>query len=252
MEIHHILNQLGFNDKETRVYLTLLSGGPSSVRKLADQAGLNRGSAYDCLKSLERRGLVGIYQKHKKQFFLAEDPEKLVEAVEHQERSISSLRRQLADLLPEIRSIYVHGGSKPVVKYYEGAKGADIILRDVLRTMSEQQDKLYRVYSSLALREYLYKEFPHFTRERVGRRLRVRVIAFGAGGDDQPHAERRWLTAGVGAPTYSIIYGPKVAFFSLGPNETLLGVLVEDRSIADTERLIFDHVWQTLPEAKKL
>ncbi len=252
MEIQHILNQLGFNDKEVRVYLKLLSGGPSSVRKLADETSLNRGSAYDCLKSLERRGLVGIYLKHKKQFFVAEDPEKLVEAVEHRERSLSSLRRQLAELLPEIRSIYVHGGSKPVVKYYEGAKGANIILRDVLRTMSEEGDKLYRVYSSLALREYLYKDFPHFTQERIARMLKVKVIAFGPGGDDQPHAERRWLAATEGAPTYSIIYGPKMAFFSLGTNADLLGVLVEDRNIAETERIIFDHVWHTLPETRKL
>jgi len=252
MEIQHILNQLGFNDKEIRVYLKLLSGGPSSVRKLADETSLNRGSAYDCLKSLERRGLIGIYQKHKKQFFVAEDPEKLVEAVEHRERSIASLRRQLAELLPEIRSVYVHGGSKPVVKYYEGAKGANIILRDVLQTMSEQPDKLYRVYSSLALREYLYKGFPHFTRERIGRQLKVRVIAIGAGGDDQPHAERRWLAGREGAPTYSIIFGPKVAFFSRGQKDELLGVLVEDGSIAETERMIFDRVWEGLEEAKSL
>ena len=29
MEIPHILQSLGFSDKEIRIYLTLLSGGPS-------------------------------------------------------------------------------------------------------------------------------------------------------------------------------------------------------------------------------
>jgi HTH-type transcriptional regulator, sugar sensing transcriptional regulator len=246
MEIQHILNQLGFNDKETRVYLTLLSGGPSSVRKLAADTGANRGTVYDALKLLQRHGLVGIYQKHKKQFFLAEDPQKLIEVVEHRERSISALRRQLAELLPEIRSVYAFGGTKPVVKYYEGPKGVNIILRDVLQTMSDRSDKTYCVYSSLSLREHLYKSYPHFTQERIARNLRVKVIAMGAGGEDQPLAERRWLSRDEGAPTYSIIYGSKVAFFSIGGNDNLLGVLIEDPSVAETERIIFDRVWEAL------
>lgn len=245
MEIAHALQDIGFSEKEIKVYLTLLTGGPSSVRKLAKDTGLNRGSVYDALKSLQQSGLVGFYQKHKKQFFIAEDPEKLLEVIEHKERAVSSLRRDVTEMLPELRSLYVHGGTKPVVKYYEGAKGVNIILRDVLRTMSENSDKTYRVYSSSLLRDYLYKEFPHFTRERIARGLRVKVIAIGPGGDEQSLSERRWLPA-EGAPTYSIIYGNKVAFVSLDKNDALIGVLVEDERISATERLVFEHVWQTL------
>jgi len=246
MEIPHILSQLGFNDKEIRVYLTLLTGGPSSVRKLAKDTDTNRGTVYESLKNLQRMGLAGVYQKHKKQFFLAEDPEKLLDVVEHKERAVCSLKRGVGEILPELKSLHVHGGMKPVVKYYEGAKGVQIILHDVLRTMSESSDKTYRAYSSAALRDYLYKEFPHFTKERIARRLSVKVIAVGAGGEDQPLSERRWLSATEGSPTYSIIYGPKVAFISRDANEALIGVLVEDERIAATERLVFDHVWQTL------
>lgn len=252
MEIPHILQQLGLSDKEILVYMTLLSGGPSSVRKLAKETGTNRGSVYDTLKTLQKLGLVGVYQKHKKQFFLAEDPEKLMDVVEHRERSISSLRRGVSELLPELKSLYVHGGMKPVVKYYEGAKGVNIILQDVLRTMSERPEKMYRVYSSAALREYLYKEFPHFTKERIERRLQVKVIALGAGGDDQPLAERRWLSDKEGSPTYSIIYGPKVAFFALGASDVPIGVLIEDARIAETERMVFDHVWTTIEVAQRI
>src|SRR5512135_2629362 len=184
MEIPHILHSLGFNEKEIKVYLTLLSGGPSSVRKLAKDTGINRGTVYEVLKSLQAESLAGMYQKHKKQFFLAEDPEKLVEVIERKERSVTALKRELAEALPELRSLYAHGGAKPTVKYYEGLKGFTIILNDVLRTMSDREDKTYRAYSSIALRDYLYREFPHFTKERIARRLHVRVIAIGAGGDD--------------------------------------------------------------------
>lgn len=246
MEIPHILQQLGFSDKEIKVYLTLLTGGPSSVRKLAKEADLNRGTVYDILKSLQRRGLIGMYQKHKRQFFMAEDPDVLLDTIDQQERKVSSLKRDMADALPELRSLYVHGGSKPVVKYYEGEKGVNIILRDVLTTMHGNPEKTYSVYSSMSLRQYLYKEFPHFTKERIERRIHVNVIAVGAGGEEQPYSERRWLTQEAGSPTYSIIYGPKVAFFSLDKNDNPIGVLIEDERIAATERMIFNHVWRTL------
>lgn len=246
MEIPHILQQLGFSDKEIRVYLTLLSGGPSSVRRLAKDTELNRGTVYEILKSLQKRSIAGMYQKHKKQFFIAEDPEKLIEVIARQEQAVVGLKRHLAEALPELKSLYVHGGAKPTVKYYEGSKGVTVILDDLLRTMADQSDKLYRVYSSIALREYLYREYPHFTKERINRRLNVRVIAIGAGGDDQPLAERRWLSAKKSAPTYSIIYGSKVAFFSLDATGSPLGVLIEDAGVAETERMIFDHVWDSL------
>ena len=246
MEIPLILRSLGFNDKEIRVYLMLLSGGPSSVRKLSKDTDINRGTVYEILKALQEKGLAGMYHKHKKQFFLAEDPEKLMEVTERKERSVAALKRDLAEVLPELRSLHSHGGAKPTVKYYEGHKGCTIILNDILSTMSHQEDKTYRAYSSVALRDYLYRDFPNFTKERIAKRLNVRVIAIGAGGDDQPLAERRWLSEKKGSPTYSIIYGPKVAFFSLGANDTPLGILVEDAAVAETERLIFDRVWTTL------
>ncbi len=246
MEIPHILQQLGFGDKEIKVYMTLLTGGPSSVRRLAKETDVNRGTVYEALKALQKAGLAGMYQKHKKQFFLAEDPQKLAEVIERKERSVSSLKRDLAEVLPELRSLYVHGGAKPTVKYYEGDKGVTIILNDVLHTMSVETDKTYRAYSSAALRDYLYREFPNFTKERITRGLQVRVIAVGAGGDDQPLAERRWLSEKDSSPTYSIIYGKKVAFLSLGANDSPLGILIEDANVAATERLVFDRVWESL------
>ena len=42
-----LLKKLGFTDKCAQVYLALLRLGPSSVRALAEESGLNRGTTYD-------------------------------------------------------------------------------------------------------------------------------------------------------------------------------------------------------------
>ena len=83
---NELLNKLGFSDKSAKVYLALLQLGPSSVRKLAEFCELNRGTTYDTLKWLQEKGIVTFYQKETKQYFVAENPEKLLNLAKNQER----------------------------------------------------------------------------------------------------------------------------------------------------------------------
>ena len=57
----NFLKKLGFSDKEANVYIALLRLGPSSVRVLADECNLNRGTTYDALKWLQQQGLVNFF-----------------------------------------------------------------------------------------------------------------------------------------------------------------------------------------------
>ena len=123
MEIPNILRRLGFSDKEIKVYLALLSSGTSSVRKIAKDAELNRSTVHEALKSLRDAELAGVYQKHKKQYYLAEDPERLLQVIEKREQGIAALKRHVNELLPELKSLYSQRGDRPSVKYYEGMKG---------------------------------------------------------------------------------------------------------------------------------
>ncbi|MEA3248954.1 MAG: helix-turn-helix domain-containing protein [Patescibacteria group bacterium] len=244
MEIPLILRKLGFSDKEIKVYLALLSSGTSSVRKLAKDAELNRSSVHDALKSLRDTGLIAVYQKHKKQYYLAEDPEKLIEVVERREQGIAALKRHVNELLPELKSLYSQRGDRPTVKYYEGMKGLGIVLKDVIATMTELGgDREYRAFSSSYLRQFLYRNFPNFTKERIARQIRGRVLAMGQGSEERPLIEQRRIPTDKAVPTYTFIYGPKVAFISLDEDESPVGVIVEDARIAETQRIIFENAW---------
>ncbi|MCK5266986.1 MAG: helix-turn-helix domain-containing protein, partial [Spirochaetes bacterium] len=64
------LRKFGLKDKEIKIYLTLLTLGPSSVRKIALEANINRGTGYDILKKLIEMGLVSHYEKKSYQYFV--------------------------------------------------------------------------------------------------------------------------------------------------------------------------------------
>jgi sugar-specific transcriptional regulator TrmB len=246
MDKPELLKTLGFSAKEADVYLTVLSGGPDSVRAIAVKAAVNRGTAYEILKSLVAQGAVSYYNKEKKQYFVAEPPEKLMNVLSSRIESLEKSKDSLEEALPELKSLYDSGGTKPTVKLYEGESGVRTILEDVLETCADLGEKAYVAYSAAGLRDALYESFPGFTKERIRRGVFVRVIALGGGGQEAELAERRWLTKKKeGAPTYTLIYGGKVAAVSFSPSRKPQAVLIEDAAIADTQRIIFEYVWNS-------
>ncbi|MFH2063547.1 MAG: helix-turn-helix domain-containing protein [bacterium] len=244
MEIPQILKQLGFSEREIRVYLALMTNGASSVKRISQETGLGRSQVQDTIKSLGDLGLVGTFQRHKKALFLAESPDKLIEVLEHRERGLVELKRHINEVLPELRSIYLDGTERPAVKYYEGMKGVEIILRDVLSTVSEESvNRLFRVYTTAQLRQFIYQNFPNFTKERVAREIRVRALVAGDDSATRPLYEQRTIFAEHPAPSCTFIYGGKVAFISIDENDQPDGVLVEDQRVASMQKTVFDHVW---------
>ena len=243
------LQKLDLSPNESKVYLSLLGSGPTSLRAVAENIGLNRGSTYDALKSLMARGLVSFYDKDKKQHFVAEDPENLTTILRDKRREVVRAKRELARILPDLRARFEKGDEKPSVKLYESRAGAKTILEDVLRVMSSEKQKQYYVYSSFTrdMREHLYRDFESFSERRVALGISVKTIGPRAGGELRGLDERRTLPKLEKAPAYMIIYANRVAILSFSKENYLLSVLIEDTGFAETQKLVFNTLWQTLP-----
>ena len=246
MALESLLKQVGLSDKEAQLYVYLLETGPSSVRSLASTSGINRGTVYDVLKSLKKRGLLSYYHKSTHQYFVAENPEKLVDFIEQETIALNRAKKDLKDLIPDLRSMGRFSSEKPAVKYYEGTVGVKTILQDVLSTMSKATKKEYYAYSAADVRQHLYKDFPHFAKNRVKKKIRVKVIAIGSGGMLWGLDERKWLTKAESSPAYIILYDDKVATISLDANNKLHGILITDKGIAATQKIIFEQLYKTL------
>ena len=244
------LLQFGLNEKEISVYLSLISLGPAPVKLISKQARVNRGTTYDILKGLIGQGLVGYYkhydQEDKKQFFVAEPPQKLMDAIETKKRNLETLKIHLNKSLPELESLYEKSGAKPVVKYYEGSSGLRTILEDVLATISETRDKTYFVYSSADIREHLYRAYPKYTDDRIKNKISVKVISIGRGGELVGLDERKWLSEEESSPTYILIYSGKVAMISLDATGSPVGVIVGNEGLYQTQKMVFEKLWRVL------
>lgn len=248
MIIHETLARLGIDDRETDIYLALLKQGPASIRDVAHNAGINRGTTYETLKGLKAKGLVSYHPRGRRRYFCAEPPELLLRLAEDRQEEISAAAASLSrDIVPDLK-LMVPDSATTNVRHYEGDDGIEFVLRDILRTVVEHRDKCYRVYSSRLIRKYLYRPFPNFTRQRVQRDIFVKVIAIGEGGEDAPLAERKWIpTSEVDtAASYVAIYPPKCAFISLAKGDYPIAVILESDAIALAQKISFETLWQRL------
>ena len=240
-----IFEQLGFSDNEEKVYLHLLKNGSGSIRQIAGDTGINRGTVYEALKELSDRGLVSHSQKKQKQQFVPEDPAILKTFFKEERQKVAGIKKELTKSLPALEAFYATKREDPVIKIHDGHTGTRLVLEDVLKTMTGESDKTYRVYSAANIREYLYYNFSSFSERRIKAKIKAKVIAIGAGGDVRGLDERRWITTKRGAPAYTIIYAKKMAIISLSQGRPH-SVVIEDAGLAETQKLIFDSLWNKL------
>ncbi len=241
------LAPLGLDERQVRIYRALHRLGPASIRDVAAEAEVNRGSTYETLKHLVTMGLVSYLPKGRRRVFQAEDPERLLTLGESRQQALAQamedLRRDIIPALKQSRTEFSPGN----VRFYEGDDGVELVLRDILDSTDRSGHKQYAVISTKTLREHLYRPFPNFTRTRVQRGIHVRVIAVGEGGDDAELAQRKWLPAGEGTDaSYIAIYPPKVAMITLANRNYPVVVIIDSAAIASTQQLLFDTLWDLL------
>lgn len=248
MNTAEVLRVFGLEPRETRIYLALLESGPASIRDIADRSGINRGTTHELLKRMQQKGIVSYFPKGKRRHFSAEPPSRLKEmANQHQNQVIEAMDLLEEKVIPQLSHLRPVTGNADV-HYYEGDDGIELVLKDILSTVSDQEEKIYSVYSAKAIRKYLYRPFPNFTRQRVKLGIRVRVIAIGEGGSDAPLADRKWIDekSNSNAGSYLAIYPPKVAIISLSDGDLPTAVVIDSQTIANTHMTIFNTLWQTL------
>jgi HTH-type transcriptional regulator, sugar sensing transcriptional regulator len=237
MVSHNILSQIGFSDKEAKIYLACLELGTGTVVELSRKSGITRGSTYDILEEMLEKGYVSRVHKDKHMVFSAVDPEAL------KKRYQDSLRDfELA--LPELKGLF-HKHSRPRVRYFEGIDGIKRVYEDTLTATTE----ILNYANSLSIRTY----WPMYDEEYVKRRVDKKIFLKGIAPDDDYGKrvkendknclrETRLLPSKEFMFTNEInIYDNKLAITSF--SEELIGIIIESEEIADTQRDIFKMSW---------
>ncbi len=243
------LQDIGLNEKEAKVYLASLELGQSVVQDIAKKAGVNRATTYFVIEGLMKMGLMSSFHKGKKQYFVAADPDRLADILKQEKTRIEKNELNLKKLLPQLESIASrHEG--PVVKYYEGKEG--------LLTMSEElikkaKNDIMMAYSVDAVNTiFTEKERKSARERRIGKKIKTKVIYTYKDGilESTADGERRKVPKEKFPLNCDIaIYDDYVRIASLG--KRLVGIVIEDKEIANSLRSIFRLAWEAAEKYKK-
>lgn len=231
-----LLRQLGFSDKEARVYLAGLELGASSVQRIALRAKVNRATTHVILQFFIKRGLVTVFESRGRNFFAVENPSLLRKLIHLRTEEERDRLERLNRIWPEFSVLYALAKDKPRVRFFEGReeimKAADLIFQ-------AQEKVLRNIYNV----DDLYRVFPKYRRRKTSHE--VRTIYNRAAGPRAEEEDRRInrVASHVAEDEYPIasdvdIYDDKVNITSL--RQDLMAFVVQNKEIAETQKSIFD------------
>ncbi|MFA5163657.1 MAG: helix-turn-helix domain-containing protein [Patescibacteria group bacterium] len=247
-KIKEFLKKSGFNDKEERVYLFLLSSGPQTVSRIAQTCGLVRTNAYDVVKSLEKRGLCFSQGTEYGRKIKANKAEEILEILNDRAKEISVLKNELHELLPAFESLSSFpSSSHSQLSYFQGQES----LKKLIRLSLQSVDKELRFAGSeLDMLEKLGQEFlMDYQQRRVAKGIFIRSLRPGLkrggherGEDSKYFRELRLRPEGlIRLKSNIILWDDKVAFYSL--EDGLFGSLIESGPLVVMLKSWFDFIW---------
>jgi sugar-specific transcriptional regulator TrmB len=113
------LESLGLKEKEAIVYLSLLSLGEVGSSKIIKDCTLHGQYVYNCLESLEEKGLVSHNIKNGRKKFIAKNPQTLANLIERQKTLADSTIEKLKDIitLPPHQQFETYQGKESYISY---------------------------------------------------------------------------------------------------------------------------------------
>jgi sugar-specific transcriptional regulator TrmB len=193
-------------------------------------------------------GLASTQTKGKKQLFQAESPDNFSHLFQREEVTLKEKREELAQLLPDLRSLFTNSGGRAKIRFIEGIEGVSRIQEEFLQS----GEKMVYGMSSL---DDLFRVFPKqtesFSPRRIEKRIHLKFIYTSSQGPILQNANDSLLTESKYIPADKLpfhldmaVYGDNVALASLRGNVS--GVFIEHREIAESLKNLFEFFWNSL------
>ena len=237
MEIEKILKEIGLSDKEANVYLAVLELGESTVLPIAKKTRFKRTYCYDILSDLTEKNLVSFVVKKGRRRYKVEDPKKIGYKLNNNLILYQSI-------LPQLQSLYTTRiGGRPKVSFYDGVKEIVSLYEQTIQTK-----QLDAIGSVLQIEKYIGEHFKSIMERQITKNTTIRELlpqdsrlAFYHKYFIKPYHEYRFLSDIAELKTDLMMFDNKLVLISYG--ETPHAVVIEDSSIVETQKILFNLIW---------
>ena len=120
-----VLKELGFSEREIKVYLALLELNSTTVGPIASKTRIQHSKVYQTLEKLRDKGLASYIIKSRTKYFQAENPKRILAALKEKERDF-------LEILPQLEQKQMHAKQPQTAKVYEGYKAIKSMFESII------------------------------------------------------------------------------------------------------------------------
>ena len=247
--IKNVLQNIGLNQKEIKVYLTALDLGTQPASIIARRINIPRNTTRFLLDKLVNTGLIKKTAKANTQLYTPEEPKNLINLLERQRvdanAEINEKISQLNEVMAELESRYRPESTKPKVTFYEGDDGLVKVYEDTL-TSSET----IRSFASFdVMHGVLPDYFKTYYKRRSENQIMIRSIHPNTqlAREKTKHDKKEWRDSRlISADKYS--FTPEIQFYdnkvSITSLKEKLAIIIESREIYEAMVIAFELAWK--------
>lgn len=240
------VEEAGFSEKETKVYLALLELGEASVSDIAKKAKVDRATVYRILQKLLAIPLVQTYQERKKTRWAALNPRYLIDYVNRKKRAV-------VELFPDLQALYNLNEEKPKLSYFEGEDGLKELTANIIKETKHRGELLSFSAPGAAAVYHTKKEFLKLAWDRIKKQIMSKILIPSikevpgyAEGEDFKNWRHVKIVNAKKFPFKATIniWNNKISIMTVRTHP--IGVVIESKDIADTMRSIFEFFWDNI------
>ncbi len=233
MDLQKLLEGLGLEEKEAKVYLALLSAGEVTATKISQKTNLDRTLMYQLTGKLMEKGLVSFIIKNNVKYFSAANPKKLLSDLKEKET-------KLKKALPELISSTKTKEQETKVEIYKGKEGLKTILKEIIRTGQDYvafgEEGRFQKVLPIAVHQFMNELIKYNIHEKVLVRgdLRGKIL-------QTKNSQFRYISKDYLSPVTTVVYGNKSADFIWTPPYHV--IVTKNKEVADSFRSHFKSLW---------
>ena len=244
-KLQSLLVNIGLSEHEAAVYIAALAVGLGTVQNISDAANVKRTTVYSVVEALCKQGLMRIEIKGFKKYYVAEPPDRL-------ETIVDQRRELLKSALPQLSGLYNLRSYQGVIKYYQGQDAIRSAYESLLGDL--KHGDFYYCLSEVGRWYEQDSEFFESVRIRRSRKgLTIKVLVNNTESAHEytkrqnMYKQQTKILPGKLELTSTITFTPdKILFHQIIP--PVSAVLLENRSIIQVHKEIFEIMWNSLPD----
>ena len=250
------LKSIGLSDKAASIYAAVLEAGIAYPSSISQTTKLNRSTVYAVLNDLRAKGLVTQIERGKKISYQIEDPVHVQSLIKKQIELAETRYERAKKLLPELQGLFSVLPNKPRVRFFEGIEEVLSVFEEHVNVTEPYEmlsysnvEKLVTLMPKSFIANYIKKK------EKIGITTRAifpkSLFSERYNKEIYPSSPKNILVRSRMIPAGAFPFTADITMFAKNKvsiinfhENVLIGVIIEDETIAGMMRMIFELAWK--------